>query len=334
MRNFRTYVNDPAGNDPASANFLGATNINNNLTELENAVTRAGLTLTTDDGTADPDLTQLAESLFLHGVKSTSFQAAGTVDAITLTPVSGSSGVLIPDSYDNLEGARITFIPTGTNTTAVTVSIGQTGGTQLGTKKALDEAGAELGAGTLTATRTEFIFDPAADSANGAWILVPWTVVASTGAFSSQLLHVQDQKSTGTNGGSSTIATITRVLNTVLTNEISGASLSTNQITLPAGTYYIDASAPMYQVAVDSENNNKVLLYNISDASAEIIGTSEATFSAASSRSVVTGRFTIAGTKTFELRHISSKALTDGLGRAAGGGVIEVYADVKIWKVG
>lgn len=201
MRNFRTFVNDPAGNDPASTNFIGGTNLNNALTELENSVTRAGLTLTTDDGTPDAELTQLAQSLFLHGVKSTSFQAAGTVDAITLTPVSGASGVFIPANYDHVEGARLTFVPTGANTGAVTVSIGQTTGTQLGTKKLLDSSGADLTGGELDA-RIEAIYDPAADSAVGAFLLVPWSA-AGTDIFSEEFISAEQ---TITTGGALTIA--------------------------------------------------------------------------------------------------------------------------------
>ena len=61
-------------------------------------------------------------------------------------------------------------------------------------------------------------------------------------------LHIQDQKPQGTNGGTFTSgAWRTRDLNTVLTNTITGASLADNQITLPAGKYYVEASAPAYQ---------------------------------------------------------------------------------------
>jgi hypothetical protein len=63
------------------------------------------------------------------------------------------------------------------------------------------------------------------------------------GKFESQLLHVRDEK-TLADGGTSTSSYTKRDLNTVVTNEIAGASLSSNQITLPSGTYYINASAP------------------------------------------------------------------------------------------
>jgi len=58
--------------------------------------------------------------------------------------------------------------------------------------------------------------------------------------FSTQLFHVRDEKSNGVAGGNFTNgAWQTRTLNTSMTNEISGASLSSNQITLPSGTYFI-----------------------------------------------------------------------------------------------
>ena len=57
--------------------------------------------------------------------------------------------------------------------------------------------------------------------------------------------HAQDQKSSNTDGGTLTGGSfITRVFNTVVTNSISGASLSSNQITLPSGTYYVWGRAP------------------------------------------------------------------------------------------
>ena len=60
------------------------------------------------------------------------------------------------------------------------------------------------------------------------------TFAGASGAFESALIHIQDQKTAGTNGGSAgDNATVTRDLNTVLTNEVTGASLSSNQVTLP-----------------------------------------------------------------------------------------------------
>ena len=163
---------------------------------------------------------------------------------------------------------------------------------------------------------------------------IPFIIAGGGGAFESELLHIRDEKASGTAGGTSTSATWNiRVLNTVKTNEISGASLSSNQITLPAGTYWIDSSAPAMRCA-----EHKLKLYNVTDAADEIIGTSEYSVGGSDgvTRSEVSERFTIAGTKAFELRHYTSTGVaTFGLGeRTNVGGVIEVYTDVKIWKVG
>jgi len=151
-------------------------------------------------------------------------------------------------------------------------------------------------------------------------------------------LHVRDEKSAGTDGGTSSSTTEhTRVLNTVSTNTITGASLATNQITLPTGTYRIKSSAPAVSGA--ASNKHKALLYNVTDSAVEITGTSE-NISATSngieqSRSFVNGQFTIAEEKVFELRHYitSGKSGTDGLGMSTNAGYTEVYAEVEIWEV-
>ena len=107
------------------------------------------------------------------------------------------------------------------------------------------------------------------------------------------------------------------------------ASLSSNQITLPSGTYFITASAPMHVVA-----RHKLKLRNITDSSDTLIGTSEYHNSDEQVRSFLTGRFTIASSKTFELQHYSQNSIaTNGLGMQTSASVVEVYADVQIWKV-
>jgi len=154
------------------------------------------------------------------------------------------------------------------------------------------------------------------------------------GKFESQLLHVRDEKTANTQGGTATASSfIKRDLNTSVTNEISGASISSSVITLPSGTYYIHASAPGFKV-----ERHKTKLRNTSDSSDTIIGTSEYAIEDAGgfaqTRSFVIGRFTIASSKNFELQHrVQNTNGTSDFGLATNGGVIEVYADVQIWKV-
>jgi hypothetical protein len=160
------------------------------------------------------------------------------------------------------------------------------------------------------------------------------TFAAAQGKFESQLLHVRDEKAVNTQGGTATAGSfIKRDLNTSVTNEISGASISSSVITLPSGTYYIHASAPGYRV-----ERHKTKLRNTSDSSDTIIGTSEYAIEDAGgyaqTRSFVIGRFTIASSKNFELQHrVQNSNGSSDFGLATNGGVVEVYADVQIWKV-
>jgi hypothetical protein len=153
------------------------------------------------------------------------------------------------------------------------------------------------------------------------------------GIFESQLLHVRDEKSSGTGGGNSSASTDNeRDLNTVVTNEITGASLSSNEITLPTGTYYISARIPAYRTGVFRGH-----LYNTADSSIEILGTSEKNgiFDDDSTAGFITGRFTISAQKTFKIRHYTNDSTTAGtaFGQPVNDGRAEVYTDVQIWKV-
>ncbi len=160
-------------------------------------------------------------------------------------------------------------------------------------------------------------------------------------AFATQLLCVVDQKATGTNGGSFTSgAWRTRDLNTIRTNEIAGASVATNRITLPAGTYFIEWSA---DAASDNDSTeHKTRIRNITDNTTILVGSGGYMDGAIGlstaliqSKSCGKGRFTIAATKVIELQHqISVTQNTNGFGVAAGFGEVEVYSQVSVWKVG
>jgi len=154
--------------------------------------------------------------------------------------------------------------------------------------------------------------------------------VQTTAAGGMDILHVRDEKAAGTAGGTFTAgAWVTRTLNTVKANAITGASLSSNRITLPAGTYYIDAAVPAGFVEEHASR-----LQNITDATTAVIGTSGWVSSANGNfPSLLRGRFTISAQKTFEVQHRSTASRsTDGLGHATGLQT-EVYTDVVIWKL-
>jgi hypothetical protein len=147
--------------------------------------------------------------------------------------------------------------------------------------------------------------------------------------FSTQLLHVRDEKSSGTAAQTLTSGSfVKRDLNTVMTNEISGASLSSSVITLPSGTYFIYAGVPFY-----ANKELKSKLRNTSDSTDTLIGTSGFTSDSNGffGWSWVIGRFTIAAQKNFEIQ--ARVGFTDTGGKAVNFSVVEVYTDVQIWKV-
>lgn len=154
------------------------------------------------------------------------------------------------------------------------------------------------------------------------------------------VMHVQDQKTAGTDGGTFTADVWrTRDLTIALTNTINGASLvvaPTSQITLPVGTYKIDGFAPAFLV-----RQNMVKLRNISDSSDILLGTSEyMNSSIITGRSFIRGIFTLAEETVLEIQHICDLTHAgNGFGievhnHVAGGVGHETYTDVFIEKIG
>ena len=79
-------------------------------------------------------------------------------------------------------------------------------------------------------------------------------------------------------------------------------------------------------------SKHKIKLQNITNNTAVLSGSSE--YDTLTSRSQMTGCFTINGTSNFKVYHFCSKTNTgDGAGLYVGSGLPEVYSDIKIWKV-
>lgn len=143
-----------------------------------------------------------------------------------------------------------------------------------------------------------------------------------------------DKKSANTNGGTFTNgAWRTRDLQTTNFNNITSCSLASNQITLPSGTYEVMASAPAFQT-----DGHIPRLYNITD-SAVVGNNGSSAYSALAdttiSPAILITAFTITSTKVFELQHrCETTKSTNGLGAALNFGGDEIYAQIKIVKVG
>jgi hypothetical protein len=141
---------------------------------------------------------------------------------------------------------------------------------------------------------------------------------------------IRDIKAAGVDGGTFTSgAWRTRDL-TEESSDVGGhAGLGANRITLAAGTYEFEVTAPAGLVG-----SHQVRLYNISDASIVTSGSVMYNGVACVTRSEACGRFTITSPKVFEVQHrCSSTQATTGFGKACNFGSWEQYTIAKFWKV-
>lgn len=152
-------------------------------------------------------------------------------------------------------------------------------------------------------------------------------------AKTGKAVSYRDEKSSGTEGGTFTSgAWQTRTLNTESTIDSIGASLSSNQITLPAGTYLATWSAPAFYVGY-----HQTRLYNVTDSS--VIGIGNNSYarpdgSAHQTHSHGSQVFTLTASKVLRLEHRCSATLaTKGFGLACSFGT-EVYAEISFLKLG
>lgn len=146
---------------PASTGRLPAVEFNQFMTELEEAVETAGITL---DTTADTDLQMLPQALAKYASGGVYGRDLGAANAyVIVSPLS----FITPKAL--FEGMTIRFWPKNNNSGASTLNA-----FALGVKKLLDQDGATLSSGAVKAGRTtEATYDPSLDSNNGAWKLSP-----------------------------------------------------------------------------------------------------------------------------------------------------------------
>jgi len=165
-----------------------------------------------------------------------------------------------------------------------------------------------------------------ADSAQSEGI--KWAT-AATGAF--QFALIRDVKAANTAGGTCTSgAWRTRDLNTVSDPSSIGFSVTSNQISVPAGNYFVYSVAP---AAVVSSHGCR--LRNITDSTTLTSGSMYAdTGGVVSNHCIMSGYITLAATKTLEVQHqCASTRATNGFGFVANFGESEVYTQIFFVKI-
>lgn len=158
------------------------------------------------------------------------------------------------------------------------------------------------------------------------------TLTLSESQKANAYIEIRDQKTAGTDGGGFTSgAWQKRDLNTEHADTGNHASISSSQITLAAGTYLAEIDCPAIAV-----NAHQARLYNTSDTATTLVGTSSYCGNGSTQATVskITGRFTIAASKTFEVQHrCETTKATNGYGDANNFGEVEVYTVARFWKV-
>lgn len=143
-------------------------------------------------------------------------------------------------------------------------------------------------------------------------------------------VKVSEVESQNTSGGSSSSgAWTTRVLNTKDSDTSSIASLSSNQVTLPAGTYIVRVSAPFFGTTGEAQ----IRLQNITASSTILTGQTVFTTANVSLLDSLSGIFTLSGTSALAVQYQSNGSQSStGLGEAGNFGQ-EVYTVAEFQKV-
>lgn len=246
-----------------------------------------------------------------------------------LTSVGGSANVITAASDPTLVAAITAYsrpmafwlVPVANNTSTVTINIDTIGAVNL-----LDKDGNGLASGALVASRLHLI---TCDGSNFRVFSSPTPAINPTPAPD---VILQEQQAQGTDAGGFTSGSWQiRNLNTSVRNVISGSSFSSNVLTLPAGTYCVEWSAPAYQI-----NSHMSRLFNVTDSAVVGTGTSEqssATGAIATTRSTGKVVFTITTSKSVRVEHFCTGTQgTHGLGGATGIAT-ETYCWLHVYKI-
>lgn len=173
-------------------------------------------------------------------------------------------------------------------------------------------------AGTIAATDVQAAIEEVASEAAGGGAL--------------DYIRIEDQKTQNTAGGTATAGSWeTRTLNTEVTDTGGNATLSSNQITLAAGTYECRIVCPATYV-----DGHQARLQNVTAGTTLILGqnaySSNQETDVTATPAFVSGVFTVAGSQALEVQHrVQATRATSGYGTELNWGT-EVYTVAEFWK--
>jgi len=141
-----------------------------------------------------------------------------------------------------------------------------------------------------------------------------------------------ETQASGTQGGSATAGSyVKRTLNNTVVNSISGASIASSVITLPAGTYKVEASAPAHRV-----NAHKLRLQDTTNTATLAVGGNayEGSVDDSQTSAILSTVITLAGSTNIELQHrFGTTKTTNGLGIYCAFGDDEIYSQIMITRI-
>jgi len=139
-----------------------------------------------------------------------------------------------------------------------------------------------------------------------------------------------ETQASGTQGGGATSGSYAkRTLNTTVVNNITGCSIASSVITLPAGSYQIVAGCPTYQTFL-----HKTRLYDTTNTTTLLLGQNMSARTSVLNFSMLMGTITLAGSTNLELQQrFEVTVATNGLGVACSFGDDEIYSQILIARI-